>query len=444
MSEHANSGNNPETKARTTVGNYFVSNYPPYSFWSPQQVPALEQRLARPPEGDPIFGLYVHLPFCRQRCEFCYYKVYTDKSAKEIKRYLAAVIREAELAAATPYLQGRKPRLLYFGGGTPSFLSVRQLEQLWEGLAGAFSLDSVEELTFECEPGTLQEAKIKRLQELGVTRLSLGVENFSPEILERNNRAHRAKEIHRAYDYARQCGFPQINIDLIAGMIGETEENWQDCIRQTIDMHAECVTIYQMEVPYNTVMYHRMQEEGKDSAPVADWETKRRWVDEAFTALETEGYSVSSVTTAVARDDIKFRYRDALFSGADLLGLGVASFGHLGGVHAQNEHSIGPYMQRVENDELPTLRAYALSDEERLIREFILTLKLGTLSIQRFRDRFGVDVTERFGGHLRELERQGHLSIDSERIVLARDGLLQIDRFLEGFYLEEHAGARYA
>ena len=123
--------------------------------------------------------------------------------------------------------------------------------------------DEVEEVTFECEPGTLTDHKLKAIRELGVTRLSLGVENFSDHILEINGRAHGSKEIWRAYGCARELGFPQINIDLIAGMVEETDENWRDCIRKTIDLSPDSVTIYQMEIPYNTTIYKEMKADGQ-------------------------------------------------------------------------------------------------------------------------------------------------------------------------------------
>ena len=187
--------------------------------------------------------------------------------------------------------------------------------------------DEAEEVTFECEPGTLSEKKLEAIKNFGVTRLSLGIENFDDHILETNGRAHRSKEVFRAYEFARQLGFDNINADLISGMLEETDDNWSDCIDQVIDLSPDCVTIYQMEVPFNTTIFKSMKEQGKLAAPVADWRTKRRWVDEAYGRLESAGYTVSSAYTAVKNPEkTKFIYRDRLWSGADMVALGVASF----------------------------------------------------------------------------------------------------------------------
>jgi len=429
----------------TTVGNYFVSNYPPFSFWKPEQLGEVQAALARPPAPGTPLGVYLHIPFCRKRCHFCYFRVYTDKDATAIKAYLDLAIRELKLYGAQPFIGGRRPQFVYFGGGTPSYLSESQLEHLAKEMKAVLPWDQAEEVTFECEPGTLTDHKLKTIRDLGVTRLSLGVENFSDHILEINGRAHRSREIRRAYHFARELEFPQINIDLIAGMVEETEANWQDCVRQTIELAPDSVTIYQMEVPYNTTIYLEMKAQGKLTAPVADWQTKRRWVDEAFAALEQAGYTVASGYTAVRNPArTHFVYRDRLWQGADLIGLGVASFSHIGGTHFQNQHDFEGYVSRLNAGQLPLYRALTPTADERLIREVVLQFKLGRLSRGYFQDKFGVDLLARFQEPLARLQTQGFLCMDGDWLKLTRGGLLQVDRLVHEFFLPEHQTARYA
>jgi oxygen-independent coproporphyrinogen-3 oxidase len=315
---------------------------------------------------------------------------------------------------------------------------------LTTGLKALLPWDDAEEVTFECEPGTLTAAKLEAIRGLGVTRLSLGVEHFDDHILELNGRAHHSKEIARAYRDARQAGFPQINLDLIAGMVEETEEKWRDCVRRTIELAPDSVTIYQMEVPYNTTLYQEMRASGKLTAPVADWETKRRWVDEAFATLEQAGYSVASAYTVV-RDPARTRfvYRDRLWAGADLLSLGVASFGHIGGTHYQNHHDFEPYVQALRAGNSPVYRALTPTNEERFIREFILQLKLGQVSRAYFTAKFGADPAAHFATPLGRLQEANFARVEDDRVRLTRPGLLQVDRLLHEFFLPEHRTARY-
>jgi coproporphyrinogen III oxidase-like Fe-S oxidoreductase len=434
----------PPLEKQTTVGNYFVSNYPPFSFWKPGFVGEVQAAMNRPPKPGTPLGLYLHIPFCRKRCHFCYFKVYTDKDSAAIRGYIDATLKEFAIYAGQPFIGGRKPRFIYFGGGTPSYLSVDQLKHLTDGMKALLPWDEAEEVAFEAEPGTLTDHKLRAIRDLGVTRLSLGVENFDDHILEINGRAHQSKEITRAYNFAREVGFPQINIDLIAGMVEETEANWRECVRKTIEMSPDSVTIYEMEIPYNTTMYQKMKAEGKLVAPVADWETKRAWVDYAFKHLEETGYTVASAYTAVKTPRrTRFLYRDLLWAGADLLSLGVASFGHIGGTHYQNHADFDPYVSRVHQGELPIYRALTPNADERLIREFILQLKLGHVSRSHFRDKFGVDLETRFAGPLQRLTDWGFLSIEGDRVLLNREGLLQVDRLLHEFFLPEHRNTRY-
>jgi len=434
----------PPLEKQTTVGNYFVSNYPPFSFWKPEDVGELYAALERPPAPGTPLGIYLHIPFCRKRCHFCYFRVYTDKDSAAIRSYLDAALKELSLYARKPFIGGRKPNFIYFGGGTPSFLSVDQLKHLTNGMKALLPWDEAEEVTFEVEPGTLTDHKLKAIREMGVTRLSLGVENFDDHILEINGRAHHSKEITRAYAFARALDFPQINIDLIAGMVEETEANWRECVRKTIEMAPDSVTIYEMEIPYNTTIYRQMKAEGKLVAPVADWDTKRAWVNYAFAELEKVGYTVASAYTAVKdKQKTRFIYRDRLWAGADLLALGVASFGHIGGTHYQNQHDFDPYVRIMQSGRLPVYRALTPSDDERLIREFVLQLKLGRVSCDYFQKKFGVDIRVRFAAPMQTLKDWGFLSVEGDAVILNREGLLQVDRLLHEFFLPQHRNVRY-
>jgi oxygen-independent coproporphyrinogen III oxidase len=430
---------------RTEVGNYFIANYPPFSVWKKDAVDMYARpALAAPPASEVPLGLYLHIPFCRKRCHFCYFRVYTDKNAGEVQAYLDVVAREWELYSAQPAIARRPLNFVYFGGGTPSYISTAQLEGLVRRMDDVSSWRSAEEITFECEPGTLNESKLRAIKNIGVTRLSLGVENFDDGILEANGRAHRSGEIGRAYEYAQSLGFPQINIDLIAGMLGETDDNWTACVRRTIDMAPDSVTIYQMELPFNTTISKNLLT-GENAVPtqVAGWASKRRWVREAFEALEAAGYTIASAYTAVKSPAAKFIYRDRLWQGADMVGLGVASFGHVNGVHMQNLDTFEAYCSAVEAGTIPLARGLRPTQEERMIREFVLQLKLGSIRPSYFAAKYGEDVGARYREQLAELAAEGLLTTAPDRVALSREGLLRVDSLLPRFFKPEHSTVRY-
>jgi oxygen-independent coproporphyrinogen-3 oxidase len=417
----------------TEPGSYFVANYPPFARWHADAVPAVLAAFDAAPTAAPL-GLYLHVPFCRKRCKFCYFRVYTDVAAADVERYSQALAREAALVATRPAIRGRPLKYVYFGGGTPSFLSVKQLERLVAGLHESFGWDAAEEVTFECEPGTLSEPKVRALKALGMTRISLGVENFDDHILEANGRAHLSAEILRAWEWIQAAGFPSTNVDLIAGMVGETFESWQRTVDKTLALGADSVTIYQLELPFNTVFVKDARDGGGD-VPVADWPTKRAWVAWAFERFEAAGYVVSSGYT-LARDPrrVRFHYRDMLWEGSDLAALGVASFGHLSGLHYQNATHWDDYLADVEAGRLPIRRGLAATPRDLLIRETVLGLKKGRLDVERLRRKFGVDPLAEWAGQWRALEAAGHLAAREPEPVLSRSGLLQVDSLLPAFF----------
>lgn len=424
----------PDTfKKKTEVGGYFVSNYPPYSRWQPEYVHHAIEALNQAPRTQDALGLYLHIPFCRRRCTFCYYKVYTDKNAAEINGYLDGLIHESEIYGRMPALQGRQLRFAYFGGGTPSYISQKQLHYLVDGLNRHLKWDNAEEVTFECEPGTLRKPKLETIKEIGVTRLSLGVEHFSDSVLKANGRPHLSPEIYRAYAWAREVDFGQINLDLMAGMLGDSEDKWCDTVRRAIELEPDSVTIYQMEVPSNAIIAQQAQN-GLDTL-LTDWPTKRRRVEYAFEQFEERGYRVASAYgIATTRKPCRFIYTDAVWHGGDMIGLGVSSFSHFGGVHFQNAHRIEEYVRLLDSGQLPILRALPLTLKQKLIREMVLQLKTGVLNGGYFREKFATDIWNEFQPVFERLSEEGLLDRNNGTIALTRRGLLQVDHFLPKFF----------
>ncbi len=439
---HAEPATGLETKD-VEVGSLFVSNYPPFSFWTRDAVGKALAALDAPPRPGTPLGLYLHIPFCRKRCKFCYFRVYTGKNHDEIGSYLDALATEVELYSRMPAVAGRPLEFVYVGGGTPSFLSVAQLTGLVARLGAAIPWGGAREVTFECEPGTLSEAKVAAIRSIGVTRLSLGIENFDDDILRSNGRAHVSKEIYRCMPWIEAQGFAQLNIDLIAGMVGESWGAWRETVKKTVDLAPDSVTIYQMELPYNTRFAHGVLD-GSLAEPLADWDTKRAWLQFAFEELAKAGYEQSSAYTMVkAGSASSFVYRDANWHGCDMLGTGVASFGHVNGVLFQNVDGWGEYLARLQRGELALSRAFAPNERERMTREAILQMKLGRLSGRYFRDKFGMDLFRELGPAFERLAERGMVELDADSLTVTPAGLLRVDSLLPELYDATYRNSRY-
>jgi oxygen-independent coproporphyrinogen-3 oxidase len=285
--------------------------------------------------------------------------------------------------------------------------------------------------------------KLQALKDLGVTRLSIGFQTLNDEILRRSGRDNRVEDCVRAFQQAREAGFDEINVDLLAGMAGETEATWRRTMDQVLELMPDCVTLYQLELTYNSSLYTSLKA-GRE-VPLPSWPAKRTMVREAFRMCEEAGYVIGSGYMAI-RNPKRWRFVytvEHFWHGADLLALGETAFGHLHGVHYQNVDTFERYTELLQKGKLPLRRALRLKPEEKLRREVILHLKTGQLDATYFRDKFGVDLVDRFGPQFEALLKKCLLEIEGDTIRLTREGLLQVDWLLPDFYLPWHEGVRY-
>jgi oxygen-independent coproporphyrinogen III oxidase len=428
--------------AATSVGNNFISNYPPFSRWTPQEIPKFLHALATTPRPAPL-GLYVHLPFCKQRCHYCYFRVYPRRNVEDVNLYVASVLKELSMYQRYPAIENRALNSVYFGGGSPSYLSLKQIGDLLGGLQEKLSWETVEECTFECDPGTVMPEKFQLLKRLGVTRLSLGFQSLNDEVLRRSGRDTRVGDCLRAFHQAREAGFDEINIDLLAGLPGETSATWKRTMDQVLELIPDCVTIYQLELTHNSALYASIQAGREVALPT--WTAKCDWTDVAFKMCEDSGYTIGSGYMAI-RNPQRWRFVytvEHFWHGADLLALGETSFGHIHGVHYQNADTFDRYTQMLGEGHLPLRRALKLTSEHKLRREVILLLKTGALDAGYFRKKFGVELLDHFEPQFEELLQSERVEIEGDQIRLTRDALLRVDRLLPMFYLPEHVGIRY-
>jgi len=431
-------------RTEPVAGNYFVAAYPPFSAWSSEQNGNFFDVLDDPLERRNPLGAYLHIPFCAKKCDYCYYLSYTGERAATIDAYLSTVLREAELYGERAALGGRPLSYLYFGGGTPSLLTPDQLLFTIEGLRGTFLMEQLEEFSFEVAPRSVRPEFLKALKTAGATRISMGVQSLDDELLKLNGRIHTERDVRRAFGLLKEYSFDYVNLDLMAGLLGETDEQWKRGVQKTIALDPESITIYQTEIPHNTQLY-KDYAAGRLPIEPPGWEEKRARLDNAFMELDRAGYHLISAYIAVkgpARHT--FLYQDYLWSGADLLALGVASFGYFGGVHYQNQPTLSSYMRSLEAGSLPVARSYALTAHEQLVREFILQLKLGAVDLAKFQRKFGVDARTLFFERLSDLEAEGFMTVTPAKIKLTSEGLLRVDRLLPLFYDAGFQNIRYS
>ena len=434
----------PTIPGEPETGNYFVSTYPPFSTWEAEHAAWYREALARPCDDKSGFGLYVHIPYCINRCMFCYYLSYKKKNDGEVQDFYEGLLRELTLLGASPAVADRPLDFAYFGGGTPSILSAGHIARLLQQCHTHFTAMDCREITFECSPMTVTRGKVKAMQDGGVTRLSMGVQHLDDEVLRQNGRKHLTADVLRAYNAIRNQDFPVVNLDLISGLVGETDETFDRSLEKIIALQPDSVTIYNLEIPQNTPLFGvvRKQVLG-DKLP--NWTAKRARLARGFDRLTDAGYTRISAYTAVRNPQRHgFLYQDAQYRGADLIGAGPASFSYLQGINHQNLASNKSYLEALRQGRLPFGRGCRLAAGERMVREFVLQLKLGAVERSYFLEKFGSDVGAVFAVALREHQDSGYLLVDDERISLTDSGFLCVDRILPTFYMPHHRDVRYS
>ena len=261
-----------------------ITNYPSFRKWNKS---FLVENLADKP-----MCIYVHIPFCTQRCSFCYYKTVDLKEYRpEVDTYIDTLCKEIEMATERFNLSNRPIHAVYFGGGTPSLLVEHQFEKLVTALRKNFKrFDDKVQFSLEAEPLTVSQSKMDTLADLGVTRLSMGVQSFEDEIIKLSGRGHDAKKADRAIDIAQKAGKGQwtINIDLLSGLAGETDETWASSVKQAIGTGVESITVYKMEAFANTDVFQKGVRQEKINLP--DEEQEMRFMQYAMDRFAEVNY----------------------------------------------------------------------------------------------------------------------------------------------------------
>jgi oxygen-independent coproporphyrinogen-3 oxidase len=413
----------------------FIAGYPPFEYLAADQTQMMWDR--------PRFGLYLHLPYCRKRCTFCFYKVYTNRNALPMEQYLAAVHREIDSYGSKPELRGRRVNTVYFGGGTPTTLSVEQMRALAAKLRATFDIAPDVEWTVEGEPATLDEEKARTLREIGVTRLSIGVQSFDDTLLARNGRSHGVDDAFRAIEIARANKFPVINIDLMSGMIDETPATWERTLDTLIGIRPEYVSIYRMEIYKNTLLYAAgVTGPGVGGVPTDDEELVL-W-QQAVRRLEAAGYQHAAGHAFILKPEHDHRHRVDSWGTGELLGMGVSAYSYLNGCVFQNSTKWDEYVAAASAGESAVRRSVRLSSRAIMAREVVLGLKRLRLDRHAFKSRHGFDLLELYGPRIEQLRREGLVDVADDAVVLTRRGRDYVDMICTLFYLPEHSEMRFA
>jgi oxygen-independent coproporphyrinogen-3 oxidase len=369
-------------------------------------------------------GAYIHVPFCGAICHYCNFnRGLLDEELKT--RYVKALVAEIRRASGPDQID-----TVYLGGGTPSLLDPHELEAILEACRRAFRVAADAEITIEANPETASKDRLAAFKAAGVTRLSYGVQSFRNEELRRLGRLHDANGARDAYDAARAAGFDNISLDLMLWLPQQTVAEWLESVRALVELAPEHASLYMLELYPNAPLKEEMARGGWSQAPDEDAATMYM---EGLACLDAAGYQQYEISN-VARLDRACRHNLKYWTDGEWLAFGCGAHGTRAGTRWWNVQSVTEYVRRVEAGQ-PTAAERRRLDPEVAGAEAIITALRLTSGVNagRIRERYGIDVQQRYGAVLQPFAETGYLCVEWPDIRLTRAGMLIANEVMELF-----------
>jgi oxygen-independent coproporphyrinogen-3 oxidase len=368
---------------------------------------------------DAPLSIYVHLPFCEQRCGFCGCNVVITKHRDVAERYLDYLDREIDLLAAH-LPRRRRVSQLHWGGGTPTYYSAAQLDRVFARLTRHFTIDPDAEIALEIDPRVTTREQLTALRRLGFNRLSLGVQDFTPEVQDAVNRVQTAAETAALVDHARALGFASINIDLIYGLPYQTEAGFQQTLDTVVALRPERVAAYSFAyVPWMAAHMKRLPAAGLPDAPLKIallGRTQRAFGDAGYRQIGMDHFALPAdeLGRALEAGTLHRNFMGyTVQSARDMVALGVSGIGDVQGLLVQSTKKLTEYYEALEAGRFPTERGYALDDDDAVRRHVITSLMCnGRVEVREVEARFGLDFHDYFAAELAELTAPGSAQAD--------------------------------
>ena len=377
-----------------------------------------------------ITSLYVHVPFCAQKCAYCAF--YSEASSGElVNRYVAALVREMEMVAGD-----LKPKTIFFGGGTPSLLSLRQWAKILRAME-ELDLLGAEEFTIECNPATVSADKAKLFRDFGVNRISMGVQSLDEKLLDRLGRIHSREMVFRSFDILRRAGFENLNLDLMFAIPTQTMEIWRATLAEAKAMQSEHLSSYEVIYEDDTPLFHQLQA-GEFSA---DEELACEMHEELISSATSAGFQQYEIANfargALSGEKIPSlacKHNVNYWRGGSFYGLGPSATGYVRGVRTKNWSNTQLYCEQLESgkraiessEELPPLRRAGET------AAFGLRMNAGW-AFEEFQRVTDFDLRREWNKDMEQLAGCGWASRDTQRFQLTPQGLRFADSAAELF-----------
>lgn len=368
-------------------------------------------------------SLYVHIPFCHTRCHYCDFNTYAGMLPLR-EPYVRALLTEIGMAGALTKLPGGKPRrsrTIFFGGGTPSLLSVSQVSRILDACYDNFAVDEDAEITLEANPGTLSREQLVGLRAAGVNRLSMGAQSFDAELLKTLGRIHSPKDITQAVRDAQAAGFTSINVDFMFGLPGQTMRHWRETIDRALDLHIEHLSLYSLIIEEGTPFYtwtHEGRITPGDEDLCADM---YEYADERLHAAGYVNYEISNWSLP----GFQSRHNLTYWHNLPYIGMGAGAYSSFGGRRFSNVREPAEYIRMLKAQQWPEVESETVDKAQAMSETAFLALRTAQgLHLPTFEQRFALPFAQFVGDRLHMVEEAGLLEREPEWLRLSKRGRL--------------------
>lgn len=365
-------------------------------------------------------GLYLHVPFCVRKCHYCSF-ISVPREDGLVTRYLDALSREMDMRAGALSRQDKQVDSIYIGGGTPTCLSGEDLARILEGVCYYFNVTGGAEVTMEANPGTVDRDKLVILKKAGVNRLSMGFQACHQDLLNTLGRLHSYSDAAESFRVARLAGFNNINIDLIYGIPGQSQERWQSCLSTVAGLHPDHISAYSLQIEEGTLLFDRVRAGMLEACP-EDLEAEMyEYLIDTLNAYGYNHYEISNFALPgkICRHNLRYWHN------LDYLGLGPAAHSNVDGMRFSNDPSLQRYSEMLEEGILPVIWQEKTDPAAAMSETVFLGLRLTEgINLGGFRDRFGKDIGQVYPKEIDRLSGLGLIERAGGRLRLTRRGLM--------------------
>lgn len=366
-------------------------------------------------------GIYIHIPFCKQKCYYCDFVSYSNKCS-EVKEYIESLKKEIEEFDFSNY----KVTSIYIGGGTPSYIDSIYIVEILSELKEKLKCNLIEfkdiEITIEVNPGTVDTKKLNDYKKSGINRLSIGLQSTKNDILKKIGRIHTYQEFLEIYKLARETGFKNINIDLMIGIPGQKIGDLKNTLQNIIKLEPEHISVYSLIIEENTPI-EKMLENGEIKLPDEDLERNMYWY--VKNTLELNGYNHYEISN-FAKLGKESRHNLNCWNQEEYIGFGVAAHSYLNGIRFSNAISVEEYIQNIKNnrkdENIQIEEKQSLEDKK---NEFMMLgfRKIQGVDIARFKEKFIDNPIFLYRENLNKLVEEGLIEVDLNHIKLTNKGI---------------------